>query len=162
MADTADIEPITDETLTDDDASVIRMQSASASSFSGPLPHPDILHGYEEVEKGFANRIMLMAEAESQHRHQMERRAIELEAVALQEGLLRARQGLYLAAIVALMFLAASTAIAVFVDTVAGSVLSGVDIALLAGVFVYGVRRRSLEQESEQEEALAKQNHDRG
>lgn len=30
--------------------------------FSGPLPHPSILKGYDDIEKGFADRIVKMAE----------------------------------------------------------------------------------------------------
>lgn len=41
-------------------------------SFSGPLPSPKILDGYEQIEKGTANRIITMAETQMKHRHGME------------------------------------------------------------------------------------------
>lgn len=36
-------------------------------SFTGPLPHPEILQGYDKVQAGFAERILKMAEDEQAH-----------------------------------------------------------------------------------------------
>lgn len=44
--------------------------------FNGPLPHPEILKKYEETLPGAANRIIRMAERQSQHRQQLEARVI--------------------------------------------------------------------------------------
>lgn len=45
-----------------------RIQAIEQEAFSGPLPHPTILQGYEDVNNGFAERILVMAEKEQQHR----------------------------------------------------------------------------------------------
>ncbi len=45
--------------------------------FSGPLPHPNILIKYEEIQKGAAHRIIKMAERQSGHRQAMEKKVIE-------------------------------------------------------------------------------------
>lgn len=42
-------------------------------SFQGPIPSPDILQGYNGIDATFANRIMVMAEAEQIHRHNQEK-----------------------------------------------------------------------------------------
>lgn len=42
-------------------------------SFSGPVPHPDHLAGYEKTLPGAADRILIMAEKEQEHRHEMEK-----------------------------------------------------------------------------------------
>lgn len=44
---------------------------------SGPIPPPEILKQYNEIDPNFANRIMSMAEAESQHRHSFEQKALQ-------------------------------------------------------------------------------------
>ena len=44
-----------------------------ASSFSGPIPPPWILKGYEEVFPGCAERILAMAEKQSSHRQVLEK-----------------------------------------------------------------------------------------
>lgn len=41
--------------------------------FSGPLPHPSILKGYDEVCPGAADRIIKMAEDQLHHRQSMEK-----------------------------------------------------------------------------------------
>lgn len=46
---------------------------------SGPIPSPEILKKYNEIEPGLAQRIIAMAEAEAEHR-----RSIEAQVVAIQ------------------------------------------------------------------------------
>ena len=41
-------------------------------SFSGPLPHPSVLSGYDKVCPGAADRIIQMTEKQIAHRHEME------------------------------------------------------------------------------------------
>lgn len=53
--------------------------------FSGPMPPPNILDGYEKILPGAADRILTMTEIQSRHRQQMEKRMIEAEA---RDGLL--------------------------------------------------------------------------
>ena len=53
--------------------------------FSGPMPPPNILSGYEKILPGAADRILTMTETQSRHRQQMEKRMIEAEA---RDGLL--------------------------------------------------------------------------
>ncbi|MGU8529937.1 DUF2335 domain-containing protein [Clostridium perfringens] len=43
------------------------------ASFSGPLPHPGILKGYDKVCPGAADRIIKMAEDQMHHRQSMEK-----------------------------------------------------------------------------------------
>lgn len=43
----------------------------------GPLPPPDILEAYDKVVPNGADRIMSLAERQSQHRQDMEARVIE-------------------------------------------------------------------------------------
>ncbi len=46
--------------------------TAVATSFSGPLPPPNILEGYEKIIPGAADRIITMAEKQSNHRQSLE------------------------------------------------------------------------------------------
>lgn len=49
------------------------MVTVTASrEFSGPIPPPELLHKYDEVVPGAANRILEMAEREAAHRQQVE------------------------------------------------------------------------------------------
>lgn len=46
--------------------------------YSGPIPLPQIVDGWERVLPGAADRIMSMAEREQGHAHEMDRRALGL------------------------------------------------------------------------------------
>ena len=49
-------------------------------SYSGPLPHPNIMAGYEKVLPGTAERIVAMAEKEQAHRHNAQNKMIQIES----------------------------------------------------------------------------------
>ena len=51
------------------------MEMAKAE-FSGPIPPPSIIEGYERVLPGSADRIISMAEKQSEHRQKMEDKMI--------------------------------------------------------------------------------------
>lgn len=53
-------------------AKVMAIVHTERSVFSGPLPHPDLLKGYEEAQPGSANIIINMATKEQDHRHHMD------------------------------------------------------------------------------------------
>lgn len=59
---------------------VKRVVTEVMSEFSGPMPPPSILKGYEEILPGAADRILSMAERQSEHRQQMEKEMIESES----------------------------------------------------------------------------------
>lgn len=48
-----------------------------STSFSGPLPPPEILRRFDEVVPGAAERIIKMAEEQSGHRRELEKKVIE-------------------------------------------------------------------------------------
>ena len=50
---------------------------AGLSHFSGPLPHPEIMAGYEHTLPGSAERILHMTEEAQRHRHTMERASLQ-------------------------------------------------------------------------------------
>lgn len=47
-------------------------KNIQAAMFSGPIPPPNILAQYEQLKAGLAERIVIMAESQSQHRKEME------------------------------------------------------------------------------------------
>ena len=62
------------------------------TSFSGPLPPPEILAKYDAVVPGCADRIVAMAERNQKHRH-------EMEAVVLPAGIKSERRGQFIGAL---------------------------------------------------------------
>lgn len=54
------------------DSQVKQVIAKIESEFSGPIPPPHIIKGYEETLPGAANRILEMAERQAEHRQKME------------------------------------------------------------------------------------------
>ena len=101
------------------------------SSFSGPLPPPDLLRGYDLVVPGAAERILKMAEEQAKHRQNLER-------LVIAGGSKRANMGLCLGFILSLIVLALSAGLIVNGYEIAGTVIGSIDLVSLATVFVVG------------------------
>jgi hypothetical protein len=71
----------------DPEREVKHVLETSLHSFRGPIPPPSVLAGYNEVEPGFAERIVAMAEKEQSHRHDQENKALNQEETALKGSL---------------------------------------------------------------------------
>lgn len=107
-------------------------------SFSGPLPPPGVLEGYERVLPGSAERIFTMAEKQLEHR-------LHLEKVVVEGGSKRADMGIYATVIIEGMFLATSCYLAHLGLTAdALKVVGGSAVGLL-GAFGFGTFSRRSE-----------------
>ncbi len=62
------------------------MHAVEISSYSGPLPHPDILRSFEEVIPGAAQRIFTQFEEQAAHRRLMEAKVISSGAFSQRIG----------------------------------------------------------------------------
>mgnify|MGYP001565702814 CR=1 FL=1 len=109
-----------------------------SQSFSGPLPHPDVLRKFNEIVPGAAERIMKMAEEQSAHRKELEKKVIDSDIA-------RSKWGQILGFIIAITGLGISTIIAIYGSAIAGGVIGVGTLASLVGVFMYGSKTRSLE-----------------
>jgi len=128
-------------------ARAVQSFSVRGEHFSGPLPPPEVLAKYNEVYPGLAERIMVMAENQSQHRQGIETRVIN--ARTRNETL-----GQIFAFVLSLVFGGGSIWLINLGKSLEGvSSLVSVIVAL-AGVFIYGRRRQEKELE-EKRRALA-------
>ncbi|HEX5871729.1 MAG TPA: DUF2335 domain-containing protein [Longimicrobium sp.] len=59
---------------------------ATATAFIGPLPPPEVLAKYERALPGLADRLVVIAERESEHRRAVQRRAMRLSELGLAAG----------------------------------------------------------------------------
>ena len=109
-----------------------------SQSFSGPLPHPDVLRKFNEIVPGSAERIMKMAEEQSAHRKELEKKVIDSDIA-------RSKWGQILGFIIAITGLGISTIIAIYGSAIAGGVIGVGTLASLVGVFMYGSKTRRLE-----------------
>ncbi len=101
------------------------------TSFSGPIPHPDTLHGYDLIIPGAAERILAMAEADAKHQR-------EIEMAALNAAKSEVRLGQWLGFIIGLAALGTSlTAIILDAEVVAG-IIGGTTVVGLVSAFIFG------------------------
>ena len=61
-----------------------------AESFSGPIPHPDILAKYNELVPGSADRLIGSYEKEQNHRHGCEDKIVGAETFSVKFGMISA------------------------------------------------------------------------
>ena len=110
------------------------------SEFSGPIPPPSIIKGYEEIMPGAAERIIAMAENQAKHRQEMEKMMVNSEA---RDSLL----GVVFAFILGVGCLVASAIIVICVPEKTGAISSAmVGITGIASIivgFIKGTRAGS-------------------
>lgn len=125
------------------------MAQLTISAYSGPLPPPEILEGYERVVPGGANRVITMVEQQAAHRQTLERTVVLSDVKKSYWGL-----GLGFAVVV--MFTLASYNLIMAGHGWQGTILGTVDLATIAGLFVYGTvsRRSERQRKADQERAL--------
>ena len=109
-----------------------------SQSFSGPLPHPDVLRKFNEIVPGAAERIIKMAEDQSTHRKELEKKVIDSDIA-------RSKLGQILGFIIAITGLGVSVIVAVYGSALAGGIIGVGTLASLVGVFMYGSKTRSEE-----------------
>lgn len=113
-------------------------------TFSGPLPPPDFLMGYNKVFPGCAERIVAMAEKVSSHRQ-------ELEKVVVKGNIESERRGQERAFWLSVLVIGIGGLLIWNDKSVSGLVLIISDLVALASVFVYGRYQARKEREKQME-----------
>jgi len=108
----------------------------TAQHYSGPVPPPEILRGYDQVIPGAAERILEMAEADQRHTH-------EMEARAQKRVFAERKRGQIFALVVSLGAFTAAAVMSYFGAEKAAMVLSGSTIVGLVSAFITGRRKSS-------------------
>lgn len=107
------------------------------SEFSGPLPPPNIIKGYEDILPGAADRILSMAENQAKHRQEIEKKMVDSEA---RDGFL----GICFAFILGISCIFAGVIIAFLVPqssgAIAGSIFGVAGISSIIATFIKGTR----------------------
>nr|MBV6630593.1 DUF2335 domain-containing protein [Oceanococcus sp. HetDA_MAG_MS8] len=126
----------------DSSEQVVSISVEASQSFSGPIPHPDTLRSYDEVDPGFSNRIVEMAESEQKHRH-------ALQSTALNGTVAEIARGQHYAFLLCLICLLGSIGLIVAGHSVAGTIFAGGTVTGVASMFISGRRRRKPEPNTE-------------
>lgn len=123
------------------------MHSVELSSYSGPLPHPDILRDFEEILPGSAKRIFTQFEEQSAHRRSM-------EAEVITSGAFSQRMGTISASLIGLAGVTGGLWLTHEGKSVAGlSSLFGT-LATLVGTYFYKRKQQDREREDKRDPNL--------
>lgn len=102
-----------------------------AQEYSGPLPPPKMLEHYNDIEEGFANRIVTMAEREQSHRHNLEQSGVT-------GAIKKDSRGQHYALIVSVLIVLCCTFLIYSGHEISGSILGGGTLTGLAYIFISG------------------------
>lgn len=64
------------ENIKEELVEVLVAEQTHSMTYSGPIPHPDLLRQFDDVIPNGADRIMKMAEIQSAHRQQLEAKVV--------------------------------------------------------------------------------------
>ncbi len=114
---------------------------------SGPLPHPETLQKYNEIIPNGAERIMIMAEKQQNHR-------IEIEKIAISGQVHESKMGQRFAFIMGMTGLSMGFICIIMGQGFYGAVFIGGTLVSLVSVFIIGTRSKNKDLESK------RHNHD--
>ena len=106
--------------------------------FSGPLPHPELLQGYEAACPGAAERIIKMAEDQGEHRRNLEKQMLEMQGEDMRREFAEARVGQVFAFAISALFLGCGTYTAVHGQAVVGTIFGAFGIGGIVTTFIKG------------------------
>lgn len=130
-----------------------RLIVSETSTFSGPLPSPDTLLGYEKACPGAADRVIAMAEKQAAHRQELESAMIRASISADEDD--RGKEfklsviGSIFAFLLCLSLIVIGGICLYFEKNLAGIVSIGMAIAAMGGVSLFNWRRAKSRQEED-------------
>lgn len=123
------------------------IQQTKLSAFRGPIPPPEVLQGYENVQQGFADRILRMAEKQQDHRMNCEDKIVT-------ESTSQSKRGQWFGFIIAILFFAGALTLGFTDHEVLGGIIGGGTLVSVVTVFLTNKPSKQHEEEkgSESEE----------
>ncbi len=107
-------------------------------TISGPLPSASEMRGYNEISPDLVNRIVTLAEKETEFRHSTERNIIEVNYELAKEHQKERKRGQIIGAIVSFMCLLTSGYLGYLGHPTAAGIVGGTTVIGLVAVFVTG------------------------
>lgn len=111
-----------------------------SQEMSGPLPSPGILAEYDRVHPGLAEIIIQSFQKETEHRHQIERIAMETDAQLALNHSSERKRGQYFGLLISLGLIAGCITLGYQDKQWAAAALGSAGFASIVGAFVVGRR----------------------
>lgn len=122
--------------------------AVQAKAFSGPIPDPEYLKAYAEIDPSIADRIVAMAEKEQAHRHALENQQVDLHKAEQLYHFKEGRLGQVLALLVTILFVGATVFLAYNGKGTVAAVLGSATMLGLVSVFIAGRYKRENKQQN--------------
>lgn len=137
--DTTDTEPpVAQGELEVDDEDVEKIAALvvqKAQIFSGPIPSPEILEGYNQILPDAAERIFKMAEKAQDHQMSIEHKYVDSRVDKI-------KKGQYFALTLALFGITGAVVCAFLGETTIGAIIGGTTLVSIVPSFIDGVRKK--------------------
>lgn len=127
---------------------MIEKVHAIIAAYSGPLPPPSVLAGYEQIKRGTAERVIAMAERQAAHRQTMEQKLVEAEIEDHRADRRERRLGQWLGFSIGSLAILAGSLTATYGNPWAGGLIGAGGVVGLVSVFVLGRRAEKEEQKA--------------
>jgi len=112
-------------------------------TWSGPLPPPEYLRGYELVSRGAAGRLLTIFEGEALHRREMERQHLTALVDDRSRERDERRRGQYCGFAIGVVAIVAGAVVAIMGHGISGTLIGTGGVSGLVAAFVYGQRGAS-------------------
>lgn len=135
------IEPIIISKDLPDEAKVqqiIQIMKVSQESFSGPIPHPQLLKGYKDIISDAPERILQMAEKELDHRIYAENEMLAQNRCNIEGSVCANKRSQIFAFILVSLLIIVGTLLIYWGYEKAGATIFGTTIIAVAAIFITG------------------------
>jgi len=126
--------------------------TTTATSFEGPIPPPQVLQQYNSIVANAAERIIRMAEKQSDHRMDLEKRVVY-------SNVRKSYVGMGLATIIALYGLYIAKEIAINGNPATAGIIAALDIGGLISIAIYNVQAQKSERSRRKESSTTPPAH---
>lgn len=110
----------------------------------GPIPSPEVLAEYNQIDPTFANRILIMAEQQSLHRQVIEKKIVN-------SGTRDSLIGIVFGFLIGIITLIVSLILGLNGRTIESSLLGVGGLGSLVSVFIYGTRQKDKENDEDED-----------
>jgi len=113
-----------------------------AHSFQGPLPPPSLLADYDAIVPGLAAQIVEWTTSQTEHRQQIEKRAISIDEKLSTAYVIETLLGQFFAFVLTLGILAATVYLAMHGQPAAAAALGTIGVGGIITAFIVGRKTR--------------------
>lgn len=117
---------------------VPKIQATAVYQYSSPLPPPEVLQKYEQLESGMIKKIIQMTETQANHRRELEAKTLNAEIEHTKNIDFEARIGQIFAFILAILLISGSIYAIITGYQIGGSILGSTTIISLVVAFIKG------------------------